>query len=82
MGKSIKKFAIIEIEFDSGNDLKYALNEIANSIANGSTYGRKEISNSFCQYQTSIRTDPDFRIEEINGKQCMIFKSKMDKNGK
>jgi hypothetical protein len=82
MDKSMKKFAIIEIEFDSVNDLKFALSEIANEISCGKDYGRKKIAETFCQYQTTIRVEPDFRIEEINGQQCMVFQSKMNNHGK
>jgi hypothetical protein len=82
MGNSFKKYASIHIEFDSIKELKYALSKISDEIAQGSKHDRKMIVNCFCEYQTSVLIEPDFRIEEINGKQCMIFKSKMNKHGK
>ena len=79
MAKSFHKIANIQIEFDSIKDLKFALNKIADDIGSGYEHDRKKIVNCFVQYETSVMIEPDFRIQEINGQQCMVFQSKMNK---
>ena len=82
MDKGLKQYAVIEIEYFSIKELKYALENISNELAKGNNYGRKNIANAFVQYQNPISIEPEYRIEIINGQECMIFKSKMNKNGK
>ena len=82
MAKGLKKMALIEIEYESIKELQFALSEIGKSIGHGTINQRQMIAHCLCQWSLHSTIEPDFRVEEINGKRCMIFKSKMNDDGK
>ena len=73
-----QKRLILEVDYSTTVDLERALRSVSDAVSKGIMYERKLHANCLIEYSV-YRTDfPEFTIQEINGQQCMIFKSKMN----
>lgn len=78
--KAAKKTISINIDFFDKNDFIKALDYIkanAHSV-NKKPYERLAINTAFIEYGLTIDYNIKPRIETINGKECIIFESKLN----
>ena len=80
MSSGINKFAIIQINYKSTNELKVALDDIYHQLKFENGYCRKEVCNVVYQIHKFDHNEPDCRIEMINGQMCQVYKSKIHRD--
>ena len=78
MAHEIRKKLTVEIEYGSINELKVVFESILGNLAHGKNYERKKVLSAIYELQNEfVCFEPDYRVEEINGKTCIIIKSKI-----
>jgi len=73
----------LSIDAESTSELIYALESIKNKLANGSVKtpcGRYKLNGALIDFKFDFYGELDYRIENINGTLCQIYKSKMNEN--
>ena len=68
---------VITIEFDEVKDAKYLLSNLSTVVLNKREYESKHLSAKMQLEGESILPFQEPRFEQINGVQCMVFKSIM-----
>lgn len=76
--KARKKRITLEVDYSTFLDLQIVFKKVLNHVAKGVKYDRQLISNCLTEWLIYDTEFPDYRIEKINGQNCMIFKSKMN----
>lgn len=74
-----KKLLEIEIKYKTQAELIRILDEIKRKVHNGVPYFKNFIEGGEYEYELNYLSVPDWKIETINGKQCMVIQSKMNK---
>jgi hypothetical protein len=67
----------ISVDAPTTKELVYALSRITDWVAGNHGSGRFKVNDTTVEIETSTYGEMDYRIENINGKTCLIFKSKM-----
>ena len=67
----------ITIDAPTTKELIYALSRINDRVVNNSGTGRFKVNDTTIEMDLSTYGEIDYRIDNINGKMCLIFKSKM-----
>jgi len=67
----------ITIDAPTTKELIYALSRISNRVVNNSGTGRFKVNDTTIEMDLTTYGEIDYRIDSINGKMCLIFKSKM-----
>lgn len=67
----------ITIDAPTTKELIYALSRINDRVVNNSGTGRFKVNDTTIEMDLSAYGEIDYRIDNINGKMCLIFKSKM-----
>lgn len=78
MNQKARKKVTLEIEFNSFNELKFVLNKVLGMAQKHQRHERQSIAGSVYEYSFAILLqESDFREEIINGKRCLVIKSKI-----
>ena len=67
----------ITIDAPTTKELIYALSRINDRVVNNSGTGRFKVNDTTIEMDLSTYGEIDYRIDNINGKMCLIFKSKI-----
>lgn len=68
----------INIEFGSISELQLVLHSILMDAKNGRQHERKSVSGAIYEmHQETVFNESEYREEIINGKHCLIIKSKL-----
>ena len=67
----------ITIDAPTTKELIYALSRINDRVLNNSGTGRFKVNDTTIEMDLSTYGELNYRIDNINGKMCLIFKSKM-----
>ena len=79
MNQKPRKKVTLEVEFNSFNELQFILNKVLGMASQHQKHERQSIAGSLYEYTFEIIPDEaDFREEIINGKRCLIIKSKIN----
>jgi hypothetical protein len=79
MSKAITKHLTIDIEYIDKTEISGILNTIKKQLNNGKNFNREKYGTSIYQYRKTLTSFPDYREEQINGKWCFIYESKINK---
>lgn len=78
MKKPVRKKVMLEIEFNSFNELQFVLNKVYGMAKNNQKHERQSIAGSIYEYTFEIlQEEIDFKEEIINEQRCLIIKSKL-----
>jgi hypothetical protein len=67
----------LTIDAPTTKELIYALTRINDRVVNNSGTGRFKVNDTTIEMDLSTYGEIDYRIDTINEKMCLIFKSKM-----
>lgn len=68
---------VVEMHFRYPRNIVIEMNKIMDEIRAGNMQG----NSPHVKWEVLLTKEPEFRIEEIDGKECYIFPSKMNKDG-
>lgn len=78
MNQKARKKVTLEIEFNSFNELQFVLNKVLGMAQQHYKHERQSIAGSVYEYSfETLLQESDFREEIINGKRCLVIKSKL-----
>ena len=78
MNQKARKKVTLEIEFNSFNELQFVLNKVFSMAQKHQRHERQSIAGSVYEYSfETLLQENDFREEIINGKRCLVIKSKL-----
>lgn len=73
-----EKVLEVKIKFSSFTELNKLFREMKHQIEEGNNYFKKDLNDGYLEYSLDYYAEFDYRVEAINGKRCMIIKSKMN----
>lgn len=78
MNQKPRKKVTLEVEFNSFNELQFILNKVLGMASQHQKHERQTIAGSIYEYTFEIIPDEsNYRVEIINGKRCLVIKSKL-----
>ena len=74
-----RKNLVLHLEFSDKNELEMALLKVLQEVKAGVNYNREMHNSSICEWSCLKVDSMDYREEEINGKLCQVYQSKINK---
>ena len=79
--KTRRKTLELSIEYDDKNEAIKCIQRVIKDLRLSQTnYGRQLLNGCFINWGVTLNELPSYRVEMINGKQCIVVPSKMNED--